>query len=42
MDYDAEEIAAVFGRAAATYDSVVPFFRRFGARLVELADLSAR
>jgi ubiquinone/menaquinone biosynthesis C-methylase UbiE len=39
VDYDAEEIAAVFGRAAATYDSVVPFFRRFGARLVELAEL---
>ena len=31
--------AAVFGRAAPTYDSIIPFFRRFGARLVELADL---
>ena len=37
--YDAEEVAAVFGRAAATYDSVIPFFSRFGSRLVGLADL---
>ena len=37
--YDADEIAAVFGRAAATYDSVIPFFSGFGIRVVELADL---
>ncbi len=37
--YDSEEIARVFGRAAPAYDSVVPFFTRFGARLVETADL---
>lgn len=30
----------MFGRAAATYDTVIPFFRRFGARLVELAQLA--
>ena len=34
-----EEIAAVFGRAAEAYDSIVPFFARFGAELVELVDL---
>ncbi len=39
MDYDAEEGAAVFGRAAEVYDTVIPFFAEFGARLVELADL---
>ncbi len=38
MDYDAEEGAAVFGRAAETYDTVIPFFAEFGARLVELAN----
>ncbi|HEX2043835.1 MAG TPA: methyltransferase domain-containing protein [Acidimicrobiales bacterium] len=27
------------GRAAETYDTVIPFFAEFGARLVELADL---
>lgn len=27
--------AGVFGRAAGVYDSVIPFFRRFGERLVE-------
>lgn len=32
------EGAAVFGRAAATYDTVIPFFRSFGARLVDLAE----
>ncbi len=31
--------AAVFGRAAATYDTVIPFFGHIGARLVELAEL---
>lgn len=30
----------MFGRAAATYDTVIPFFRRFGARLVDLAQLA--
>jgi O-methyltransferase/aklanonic acid methyltransferase len=37
MNYDAEEGAAVFGRAAETYDTVIPFFAEFGARLVALA-----
>jgi O-methyltransferase/aklanonic acid methyltransferase len=32
--------AAVFGRAAATYDSVIPFFATFGRRLVELAGVA--
>jgi O-methyltransferase/aklanonic acid methyltransferase len=39
VDYDAEEGAAVFGRAAETYDTVIPLFAEFGAQLVELADL---
>ena len=39
MSDRAEEIAGVFGRAAPSYDTVVPFFTRFGARLVELAEL---
>ena len=39
MTYDPHQIAAVFGRAAATYDTVLPFFGEFGARLVELAGL---
>lgn len=34
-----EEIAGVFGRAADTYDSVIPYFRTFGERLVEVAGL---
>lgn len=38
MGWDAHEIAAVFGRTAATYDTVIPFFSEFGARLVDLAD----
>lgn len=38
--FDAEEVAAVFGRAASTYDSVIPFFTSFGVRLVEAADLT--
>ncbi|MBW3575534.1 MAG: Gfo/Idh/MocA family oxidoreductase, partial [Actinobacteria bacterium] len=29
----------MFGRAAPTYDTIIPFFRTFGARLVELAAL---
>ena len=40
MTYDAEEVAALFGRAAPTYDSVIPFFTSFGSRLVETADLT--
>ncbi len=39
MSHDAEAIAAVFSRAAPTYDGVIPFFARFGLALVELADL---
>lgn len=39
MTYDADEIAAVFGRAAADYDTVVPFFSEFGAHLVDAAAL---
>jgi O-methyltransferase/aklanonic acid methyltransferase len=38
-DDDARQIAGVFGRAAARYDTVIPFFARFGARLVEWGDL---
>ena len=38
-ELDADEVAAVFGRAAATYDTVIPFFTSFGARLVEAAAL---
>lgn len=41
MTFDARRIAEVFGRAAATYDSVVPFFTEFGARLVDFAALRA-
>lgn len=32
-----EAIAAVFGRAAATYDEAIPYFERFGRRLVDHA-----
>lgn len=32
-------LAGVFGRAAVTYDTVIPFFASFGRRLVQLADL---
>lgn len=39
MDYDTEAIAGVFSRAAPTYDTVIPFFAQFGARLVEVAAL---
>lgn len=39
MTYDPQQIAGVFGRAAATYDTVIPFFAEFGARLVDFADL---
>lgn len=37
--FDSHEIAGVFGRAAADYDTVIPFFARFGAKLVDLAAL---
>ncbi len=37
---DAEEVAAVFGRAAATYETVVPFFNVLGPRLVDMAALA--
>ncbi len=36
-EFDTGEVAAVFGRAAATYDTVIPFFTTFGARLVATA-----
>lgn len=39
MTDEAHAIAAVFGRAAAAYDSVIPFFARFGERLVERAGI---
>lgn len=35
-----EGVAAVFGRAAETYDTVIPFFARFGALLVDAAELA--
>ena len=34
------EVAAVFDRAAATYDDAIPYFSRFGERLAELARIS--
>ena len=39
---DAEDmaVAAVFDRAAEVYDTAIPFFARFGRRLVELALIS--
>lgn len=40
MQYDSAEIAGVFGRAGADYDTVIPFFARFGATLLQVADLS--
>ncbi len=39
-EFDPDEVAAVFGRAAATYDTVVPFFTSFGERLVATAGLA--
>lgn len=39
MTYDPNEVAGVFGRSAATYDTVIPFFAEFGARLVDFAAL---
>ena len=35
----AVRIAAVFDRSANVYDTAIPFFARFGHRLVELADV---
>ena len=37
--FDDREVAAVFGRTADRYDSVIPFFTSFGALLVEAAAL---
>ncbi len=39
MSLDPHAVAALFGRTAATYDTILPFFTSFGARLVEIADL---
>ena len=39
VDYGAEDVAAVFSRAAGVYDTIIPFFTRFGLGLVELANL---
>ncbi len=41
MSHSAHDVAAVFGRAAHVYDTVVPFFAEFGARLVDAAGLRA-
>jgi len=41
VDYDPLLVAEVFGRAVPIYDTVIPLFATFGARLVELADLGA-
>lgn len=35
-----EAVAGLFGRAASTYDTVIPFFATFGHRLVELAGVA--
>jgi O-methyltransferase/aklanonic acid methyltransferase len=35
------EVAAVFERAAMVYDTAIPFFSRFGRRLVQLAEVEA-
>ena len=35
----ASRVAAVFDRSANVYDTAIPFFARFGNRLVELADV---
>ena len=37
--FDPAAVAAVFGRAAPSYDTFIPFFTSFGARLVEAAAL---
>ena len=38
-DASAMALAGVFDRAAAEYDTAIPFFVRFGRRLVELAEI---
>jgi ubiquinone/menaquinone biosynthesis C-methylase UbiE len=38
-EFDVEEVAAVFGRTAVAYDSVIAYFTSFGAQLVEAAHL---
>jgi O-methyltransferase / aklanonic acid methyltransferase len=38
---DVTQVAAVFDRAAATYDDAIPYFSRFGDRLVELSEVSS-
>lgn len=39
MSFDPAAVAAVFGRAAPTYDTVIPFFTTWGRRLVGFARL---
>jgi O-methyltransferase/aklanonic acid methyltransferase len=38
-DPSTDAVAAVFDRAADVYDTAIPFFSRFGRRLVELAEI---
>jgi O-methyltransferase / aklanonic acid methyltransferase len=38
-DPTSDAVAAVFDRAADDYDTAIPFFSRFGQRLVEIADV---
>lgn len=38
-DDDTERLAAVFDRSAGVYDSAIPFFGRFGERLVGFAEV---
>lgn len=38
-DPSADSVAAVFDRAADVYDTAIPFFTRFGRRLVELVEV---
>jgi ubiquinone/menaquinone biosynthesis C-methylase UbiE len=38
-DPSTASVAAVFDRAADVYDTAIPFFTRFGRRLVELAEI---
>jgi ubiquinone/menaquinone biosynthesis C-methylase UbiE len=40
-DPTSDAVAAVFDRAAEHYDTSIPFFARFGQRLVEVADVQA-
>src|SRR3712207_1279663 len=41
VTFDPHEIGGVFGRAAETYDTVIPFFGEVGTRLVDFAALQA-